>query len=272
MKTEKKLIACSIIAIIIGICSVTPLGFMMSATAKTNTPPETLSSKPWFSINVPYSYWMTRDGKLDWVEPDPEIDESRLVSSQYLIALNLTLNVDARNYPADARVEYYEIDVESDKQHIENICWFVGTNLKSDAFDFSDFMQNFHFARDDWFDTYNFDGGNTGLSNGVVHKNWEADVSLLWRVGRGGSGTINSSGTSDMVTALREAETLTITIRRIGWVTFTSNSTTVSLANNEIVEQVHLEQFGEGFLYNNVLTEEELATTDLSSPPLDFYN
>lgn len=273
MKFEKKLIAFSILALIIGVSSVLPLTFLMSATAKVNPAPEALSSEPWFSIGVPYSYWMTRDGKIDGLDVDPDIDETTLVSSQYLIALNLTLNVDTANYPADARIEYYQIDVSSDKGSVEGICWFVGTNLNVGSFSFQDFIEDFHFARDEWFDTDAFvTGSNNPNDGGVVRRNWAADFSLLWRVGRSGSGTTGHSGTSDLVSALREAETLTITIRRVGWVTFTANSTLVTLANNELVEQVQLEKFGEGFLYNNVAPEEELSTIDLTRPPITFGN
>lgn len=278
MKLEKKLIACSILALIIGVSSVFPLMFLMSATAKAapSIVDSALSSEPWFSINVPYSYWMTKDGKLDNHDVDPDIDETTLVSSQYLIALNLTLNVDTTNYPADARIEYYQIDVTSDKGPVEDICWFVGTNLDESSFSFHDFITDFHFARDEWFDTDTFRTGSNGpvprLSDGVVRRNWATGLSLLWRVGRAGSGTKGHSGTSDLVSAIREAETLSISIRRVGWVTFAANSTIVSLANNELVEQVQLEKFGEGFLYNNIVPEEELSTIDLTRPPIPFDN
>ncbi|PVX25595.1 MAG: hypothetical protein CW691_04140 [Candidatus Bathyarchaeum sp.] len=270
MKIEKKLIACSILAVIIGVSSVLPLVFLMSATAKASSSSEALSSEPWFSINVPYSYWMTKDGKLDSLDVDPEINETTLVSSQYLIALNLTLNVDATDYPADARIEYYQIDVSSDKGPVETRCWFVGTVLDVDSFSFQDFIEDFHFARDEWFDTDEFSVRNR--NGGMVRNNWVDDFSLLWRVGNAGSGTIGHSSSSELVCAIREAETLFLSIRRVGWVTFTSNSTIVTLANNEVVEQIQLEKFGEGFLYNDLFAEEELSTIDLTCPPITFEN
>lgn len=270
MKLEKKLIACSILALIIGVSSVLPLGFLMSATAKANPSSEALSSEPWFSINVPYSYWMTRDGKLDSLDVTPDINETRLVSSQYLIALNLTLNVETTNYPADARIEYYQIDVSSDKGPVETMCWFVGTVLDVSSFSFQDFIKDFHFVRNDWFDTDSF--SIRDRNGGMVRNNWATNFSLLWRVGNAGSGTIGHSSSSDLVSALREAETLYISIRRIGWVTFTANSTLVTLANNEIVDQTQLEKFGEGFLYNNIVPDEKLSTIDLTRPPISFAN
>lgn len=270
MNFEKKLIACSFLALVIGISSVVPLAFLMSATVKATPSYELASSEPWFSINIPYSYWMTKDGKLDGVDVDPAIDESTLVSSQYLIALNLTLNVDTTDYPADARIEYFQIDVTSDKGPVETRSWFVGTVLNVNSFSFVDFIKNFHFSRDEWFDTDTFDIHHR--NGGMVQNNWAAGLSLLWRVGSAGSGTIRTSSTSNLVSALREAETLSISVRRVGDVTFTANSTLVTLANNELVEQVQLEKFGEGFLYNNIVPEEELSTIDLTRPPIQFAN
>jgi hypothetical protein len=50
-------------------------------------------------------------------------------------------------------------------------------------------------------------------------------------------------------------------------VTFSGNSTVVTLTNNELVDQIQLEKYGEeGWLYNNLVPEDELATIDLMRP------
>jgi hypothetical protein len=260
MKIEKKLIACSILALIIGVSSVLPMVFFMSATAKAET-----SNEPWFSINVPYAYWVTNDGPLDYdfgfsFPRDFEMNETNSVSEEHMVVLNLTLNVDTTNEPTDARIEYYQIDVSSDKGPVENMHWQVGTNSNS-----SFGRDDFHFMRDDWFDTEVFDP-LTGGGGGLIRHNWTAGLSILWPEAGSGSGTIGSSGTSRVVSALREAETVFISVYRIGWVTFTDNSTIVTLANNELVDQIQLEKFGDGFLYNNLVPEDELATIDLLDP------
>jgi hypothetical protein len=281
MKIEKKLIACSILATIIGISSVLPLVFLMPATAKANFAPVAGSSESWFSINIPYSYWMTKDGKLDGYDIDPDIDETTLVSYQYLMALNLTLNVDATDYPADARIEYYKIDVNSDKGPVESICWFVGTDIKGNSvnssFCFQEFIKNIHFARNDLFgnDTFGIPSTKGPVrvnDGGMVRKSWEAGLSLLWREGKAGSGTISHSGSSDLVSMIREAETLSISISRVGWVTISANSTAVTLVDNEVIEQIQLEKYADGFIYNSIIPEEQLATIDPTNPPIDFAN
>jgi hypothetical protein len=279
MKIEKKLIACSILALIIGVSSVLPMVFLMSATAKAEA-----SSEPWFSINVPYAYVMTSNESLIYTDTAGVnvYNETETVSEQHLIALNLTLDVDTTNEDAEARIEYYQIDISSDKGHIDTLYWYVGTKINSS---FS--IENFHFMLDEWFDTNWFDAdltdgdsegsgldvegvtvniGGDGGGVGFMRRNWAAGLSIIWPDWGHRSGTIGSTHASQVVSAIREAETLYITIRRIGWVTFTGNSTEVTLANNEIVDQIQLEKFGDGFLYNTLVPEDELSTIDLLHP------
>jgi hypothetical protein len=274
MKIEKKLIACSILALIIGVSSVLPLTFLMSATAQAET-----SSEPWFSINVPYAYMMTSNESLIYTDTEGVnvYNETETVSEQHLIALNLTLEVDTTNEDVDARIEYYQIDIRSDKGHIDTLYWYVGTKINSS---FS--IENFHFMLDEWFDTNWFDAnsessgldiegvtvniGGGGGGVGFMRPNWSAGLSIIWPDWGHRSGTIGSTHASQVVSAIRKAKTLYLSIHRMGWVTFAGNSTEVTLANNEVVDQIQLEKFGDGFLYNTLVPEDELATVDLLRP------
>lgn len=304
MNFEKKLIACSILAIIIGVSSIVPLVFFMSAPAKAET-----SNEPWFSISIPYAYWITQNGPLDndfgvpfpsesdMNQTDPqnygpvnftvtpsdtlapsnvtesssigvpigfELNETNSVSEQHMMILNLTLNADTANEAVDGRVEYYQIDLSSDKELIETSYFFIGTNSNS-SFTFNDLLDNIHFFRNDWFDTDQFNP-KLGGGGGLLKYNWTAGFSQLWPEGGSGTGTLGGSGTAIRVSALREAETLSITVYRLGWATFTGNSTLFTSANNEIVDHIQLEKFGDGWLYNTLVPEDELSTTDLLQP------
>lgn len=270
MKIEKKLIACSILALAIGVSSVFPLTFLMSATAQVNTGPE-----PWFSIDIPYAYWETLNGPLAHDYPnmefptDFELNETNSVSDQHMIALNFTLTADTTKKQADAQLEYYQLEVGSDKELIETQNWVLGTNSNSSFNITSVFtFTNFHFMRDEWFDTNTFDPMNSnGGGGGFARQNWTSGVSVLWPAGGSGTGTLGGSSTYRTVSAFREAETVTISLYRIGWVTFSGNSTEVTLANKELINEIQLEKYGEeGWLYNNLVPEDELATVDLLRP------
>jgi hypothetical protein len=261
MKIEKKLIACSILALIIGVSSVFPLAFLMSKTAKAETSPE-----PWFSVDIPYAYWVTKDGLLDdFYEHFPsfgDANETNSVSEQHHILLNFTLNVDTTKQPIDG-LEYYQIDVRSDKEYIETKHCVMATNHS--------LFTEFHFKRDEWFDTDTFDRMKDGGGGGLSTENWSPGLSVLWPAGGSSCATV---GHSNVVSALREAETVTISLYRIGWVTFSGDSAVVTLANKELITEVQLEKYGEeGWLYNNLIPDDELATVDLLRPvPFEELN
>jgi hypothetical protein len=275
MKLEKKLIACSILALIIGVSSVFPLAFLMSATAKAETGPE-----PWFGIDIPYAYWETLNGPLDY-HPNMQfpglvdLNETNSVSEQHMIMLNFTLTADTTKQPVDAQLEYYQIDVSLDNELFRTKHWAIGTYNNS-SFNGSSLLTDFHFKRDEWFDTDTFDPMTDGGGGGLVRPNWSSGVSVLWP--GGGSSTCSTTGPNDInsrsIYAIREAETVTISLYRIGWVTFSGNSTEVTLANKELIKEIQLEKYGEeGWLYNNLVPEDELATVDLLRPvPFEELN
>ena len=204
---------------------------------------------------------------MDFPFPESsDLNETNSVSEQHIIALNLTLTADTTKQEADAQIEYYQIEIASDKELIETEQWMVGTNIDS-SFNVSSLLDEFHFMRDEWFDTNSFDPMTSGGGGGLVRQEWETGLSILWPEGGSGTGTLGGSGTSSRVITLREAETVTITIYRIGLVTFSGDSTIVTLTNNELVDQIQLEKYGEeGWLYNNLVPDEDLATVDLIRP------
>jgi len=273
MKIEKKLIACSILALAIGISSVLPLTFLMSATAQAETAPE-----PWFSVDMPYAYWETRNGPINF-PPEMQfpslvdLNETNSISERHIIMLNFTLTADTTKQPVDAQLEYYQIDVSLDNELFKTKHWEIGTYNNS-SFNVSSLLTDFHFKRDEWFDTDTFDPMKDGGGGGLLRPNWSSGVSVLCPAGGSGTGTFGGSGTYNTVSALRAAETVTISLYRIGWVTFSGNSTEVTLANKELIKEIQLEKYGEeGWLYNNLVPEDELATVDLLRPvPFEELN
>jgi len=244
VKIEKRLIVYSIVALMIGVASIVPLTFLMSAKAET-------PSKPWFNIDVPYAYLTANVTE--------NLDGRAFYGLWHTILLNLTLNPEAANEIADARFEYFELQIYTDKEPVFNASYFAGTN-RTNAFTFD--IQSFHFMRDDWFDS-NTTGG------GMFTYNWDANVS----VGMSGISGSNHGSTSaenfktpQEVAALREAEVVYIDVRRIGLVTFNGNSTVITLSDNEVIQHIELQKFGYGFLYNTMFPEDQLSQTDPINP------
>jgi hypothetical protein len=265
MKIEKKLIAFSILAIIIGVTSVVPLLFLMPAKAETQP-------KPWFSIDVPYAYFEAGNGSLkaafgsDVTTPKSNVNESDMQYYRTMVVLNYTYNVNLKE-ELDDRVECYQIEVESDKAIVMNGTFYLGTyGATIQTQDILD-PNNFYFNRSNWFDTNNwYEASVAGVGGGVYSPHNITLTSQLFPEGSSGEGTIGHSSSSSIAAKIMEANIFTITVRRLGWVTFTSNSTTAILAN-EVIAQVHLEKFGNGLLYNNnFIPADKLSQIDLYDP------
>ena len=241
MKIEKKLIACSILATIIGISSVFPLAFFMTAKATADT-----TKEPWFSIDMTFGYWVTSDGPF--LAPE----------YQYNLGLNTTLDADTPNEVSDGSVEYYRIEVSSDQGLIETLFYFVGTNCNS-SFSITNIVDGMHFSNEDWFNTDEFTRGG-----GTIASDWATGSSELSFQGGSGESASDESKIGLRVAQLREAQTITVTIYRVGWATFAGDSITFTSANNEVVDQIQLEKYGEeGWLYNDLYPEDELVEKGL---------
>jgi hypothetical protein len=251
------LIACSIIAVIIGVSSVFPLAFIMSATADT-------TDKPWFSVDVTFAYWVTSDGPFPQLDPNYYVNTTNYVRCQHKIGFNTTLNVDTTNEASDGRVEYYKIEISSDQRLIQTLSYFVGTNSNS-SFGIKKIVDGMHFSNEDWFDTDEFVSGG-----GTIASNWTTGSSEHSFQGGTGEAPLDENSIALMVTQLREAQTITITVYRIGWATFTGDSITFTSANNTIVDQIQLEKYGEeSWLYNDLYPEDELVEKGLIQPLSD---
>ena len=63
---------------------------------------------------------------------------------------------------------------------------------------------------------------------------------------------------------------ITLTLQRVGWWTVKDGSVSITAnpENDEVLLQVQLEVFGDGFLYNTLVPEDKLAQIDLFAPLL----
>lgn len=244
MKLEKKLIVCSILAIAIGVASIVPLVFFMSANAQTNP-----DDQPQFNLNIPYAYvgdyWDNNSQTFSPTSVHVFYMEnfSSDINMIYTIAFNSTPKFDPKTIDADAIFEYYLIDVSSEKGLIGNLTYFTSVNCNS-----SKQYDNFHFSRDQWFDSNSTDAFSIA--------SWGNNPTLGFKCGTGTNWNHN----------LGEPETLFITVRRQGWVILNDNSTVAHLANPDVILQIQLEKYGDGFLYNNIIPEDELAQINPLTP------
>jgi hypothetical protein len=228
VKLEKKLVAYSAIALLIGIASISPLMFLMSAKAEA-------TSKPWFNIDVPYAYLTTNSSK----NPNFHLGENAS-GFWHSILLNITVTPDAWNDLVYARFEYFQIQFYSDAGSILNETYFVGGNRTSSANPLSL----------DWFETFISLSINISSIGTIVQYSNSGDSRM---------GMMDGGWLPQNVSDIRSANALYVDVSRMSYVTFGSNSTVIELANNEVIQHIELKKLGDGFLYNTLLPEDQLS-------------
>ena len=245
MKIEKKLIAYIVIALMVGVASITPLVFLMSAKAETTT-------RPWFNLEVPYAYWTINPPKNNTAYVS--LNTTRIWQS---LVLNVSVNENAWDNLVDAKIEYFKIAVYSDKGNIASINHFVYTNQTSSMnpmpFDFGSYLAICKNASGD----------------GTI---WPYYNHTSWSMETGSGGVLTTAPiTEDTISEFEQAEKLYIDVRRESIATFKGNSTVIESANDVVIQHIELKRFGDGFLYNTILPEGQLLGYNLLSP-LQVYD
>lgn len=239
MRIEKKLVLCSILAIALGIATIAPLGVFLTTQ---------FDKEPQFNISIEYAYvdnyWANDTAKMDnnygWV---------------YSVVFETYPKYNLKDFPfnvfpyADAVEEYYIIELYSEKGSIGNFS--VSTTQ------------------------YSLKGHRTAI-NGFERNLFSHDASNVFSQGTAGSGNGTSVGhingpITNLDTSLGKPESLVLTIRREGWAIFRDNATTVHIANPEIIEELTLETYGEGFIFNNLFTPEALSQINPVMPQYEVF-
>ncbi len=247
MQIEKKLILCSILAISIGIATIVPLAFFMSPSAKAQVDP---NDQPQFNFDMPYAY--VRDV---W-------DNSTLTHDTYGWAYAFTFKTSPAFELTNDSVAYYETyraELTSEKGSIANMslkAWAtsytpesntngsvsVSTSYTSENFSDASASNIFALYLDQsW---YNFTYGDTeGRAGGDYNG-----IATNYRNGFGENWDLSSGA----------PESLTLTIYRENWIIRTLNSTEIHTASPEPVQTIQLQRYGNGFIYNTAIPQEEM--------------
>jgi hypothetical protein len=233
MQIERKLILCSILAVTIGIATIVPLAFFMTpAQAQTDT-----NDQPQFSFDLSYAYV-----RNCW-------DNSTLTNDTYgwafALAFKTSPNFNVSDIDSKVIYETYRAELSSENGSIGNIT--LSTYAKSNTIP----PMNFSLYLDGW---YNFteNKGSGGLSG------WDNGTSTGFRNGPGENWDL-SSGIPEM---------LTITVYRDNWIIRNGNSTEIHKASPEAIQQIQLQKYGNGFLYNTAIPQNELDQINPFFPAL----
>ena len=214
----------SILSIIIGIATVTPLAFFMNAKAQTTL------DNPQFNIDIPYAYI----GNY-WDANTANITRQQNYGWLYSIVFKSTPKVEQNSFSTNALVDCYTVEISSEKGSVGNVT-FSTTNAPGIQ------PWNFSFQSDQWF---NF---STETSYGI--RSYQNGTALGYTNGPA----------QDWNGTLGKPETLFLTVIRQGGVAINSNEVVVHSANSEIVLKLQLQQYGDGFIYNTLFTQDKLSS------------
>jgi hypothetical protein len=266
--------------------------YLMAAQKQVNAE---VPITPWFNIDVPYAYYIANEtnngGSISYGEG-------------YYIALQITTNPNAMKTLPDARMEYYLIQVYSDQGPIENFTYVISANCTGtinpyiqlgyafenyfNAGDFANasltpdifnankvflFLPNFDGtlpATDQTWQaepTYTLTAQNQAIS-GISESFWNGQLIQGINMTSTDS-TINSIANQqiEQIRDIQNAQSITINISRIGYVTIGNSSTTVTPASG-VIQQIELTPYNGGFLYNTIIPQDQLSQTNLQSPNL----
>lgn len=248
---EKKLILCGILAIAIGIATIIPLEYIMSAPVA-----QAALDQPWFNVNVPYVYCnLNESGGNNTMSWNGAVIQG---------LANFTCTPDAIALKgADAKIEYYQFAVSSDQGPIVNITYAIAytveklgvtglpggvymgiTGLGDNTFTFANGV-TYNGIPD-----YKGDCGGAGciaeiigdVPSGATNQTFTTVVfsDSIW----GYNGNV-----SQVVTELRNAQTLSIDVSRICSVIYNGNVTVRTPASNQVLQHIELTKAGNGFVY-----------------------
>jgi len=271
MNISEKMFPGSIIALLLGVLLAAPLLYTNIVIA-----PAADSSEPLFGVEVTYAYiekitgtYVPYGGFL----PDsqnPNATTPGIPRVNYFVACNLTrLSEDVD--PCDAKFMVYLIKFYSDKGFIGNLAQIEGIIYNLDRvrmrqsenetagslYPFETDADIIYYGDHLW-DIYK----NDELFGD--HQPFQAGGSFgKWNVGESRTG--GSSGFWD--SSFEEPESIFASVNLLGWIALRGNSTdTVILEEPEVVAEVQLEKFGDGFLYNTLIPEDELSGLDPLNP------
>ena len=259
---EKKLILCGILAIIIGIAAIVPLEFFMTE-AQATTP----QNKPWFNLNAPYAYWTANTIRAPG---------NTTFTEAYYLALEVTTNPDSIKTLPNSRIEFYQIQVYSDQESIENWTYVVAANCTGTFNPYNTWLNGLHnyFNNSIGFASYNtlmfipnFNGKLAAPLQTNIHDNYA--VFALQGINMTGSWIAQMQ---DQTGAIENAHTISIDICRVGYITLEDNSTITTPADNSIIQHIELTPYNGGLLYNTVIPQNQLAQTNLLDPPITQKN
>jgi hypothetical protein len=218
---------------------------------------------PMFNIEITYAYVGPRIDHFTDANPlrDKIPIETLYAKSLYpsTVHFNVKNISDSESISYDAKLEVYLIQISSDKGYIENYTYFVATNCNpsfSDTNALKPAISQIKNLIDEH--TYGRLTGNFAPNITTNHYSFSGEIGSL--------STFTSSPSELGLWNYGEPNTITISIRRTGWITLKGSVASNITASTDDIAQVTLEKFNEGFLYNQLVPKDKLSLVNPFNP------
>jgi hypothetical protein len=211
-----------------------------------------------FSLSIAYAYvgeFPTNSSYIDYDGANMSI-VSNYVSS---VILNSTRLPGVQFASCDGEIEIYKIQVTTDTNLTENLGYYIGTNYNP-SFSSQELVTLFK-------QTQNLSGVNYIVTMGGFQFNMTDNESLL-STPIGSYGAYSSGRSGEGLWSAGKPNAISVTAQRIGYLTISNGSVTLhkDALNEAPTVTVNLSNYGNGFLYNNLVPESKLQTIDLFHP------
>ena len=248
MKINEKLFPGSIVALLLGVFLAAPLLYTNVAIE-----PVAAGSKQLLSVELTYAY-------IEQNATNPEIPVDN-----YFVASNIT-RVSADVDSCDSKLLVYLVKFYSDNGFVVNLGMYENIIYNTDLVNLpeseNETSEDLIFNPIRLFDLFTsadfFNDSHPIIAGGGSGGTWIIGESVT----HGMSGVHHVCDSS-----FGEPETMSVQISLLGWIALRGNFTdTVILEEPDVVAEAQLEKFGDGFLYNTLIPEDELSGLDPFNP------
>jgi hypothetical protein len=254
MKIEKKLILCSILAITIGIATIIPLQYLMTAEAKTNadtlaeaqdaiaeaqTITQATQVEPWYNVDVMYAYCNPNDSG-EWNET------ASWTGASIRIMANFTLIPEAPKI-GEAQIEYYKFAVSSEQGPIIDLYYYIAQDQNTSVINGLGGNGWFLFTNGLTYSGIKTSGGQGGSYSSLWGNYTSGD--FIEHITNENPPDFHGVKNPEAIAKIRNAQTLYIDVTKAITVKVTGNITVTEPASDEILQHIELTKVSDGFLF-----------------------
>ena len=250
-----------LIVLVFAISSVTALVIFyptLTGNSAQNQNNANTSLQKQFGLSIAYAYVGEMLNHTSYIG-DTDVNMSLVSKYASSVILNFTRLPGVQFTSCDGEIEVYKIQVTANTNLSESAFYWIGTNYDP-SFPPQDLVTLGK-------QVINLTGAGGIVTMGGFPFNITDNESLL-SIPIGSYGAYSSGGSGKGLWSAGTPNIISVTVQRIGYVTINNGSVTLhrDTLNEVAAVTANLSNYGNGFLYNDLVPESKLQTIDLFHP------